>query len=71
MHVQTSPVAVAETAELLDKRQAAAIANVSTRSWERLCDAGKAPRPVRLSARLIRWRRSDISKWLASRCEAE
>ena len=51
--------------------EAAQIAGVSTRSWERLCDAGKAPRPARLSARLIRWRRTDISRWLDNGCEAE
>ena len=39
---------------------------LSVRAIRRLDSAGKLPRAVRLSRRCVRWRLSEIEKWLAA-----
>jgi len=53
---------------LLDAQAAADLAGVSRRTWARLVDAGKAPRPVRLG-RCVRWDRETLDRWIAGGCE--
>lgn len=55
--------------ELLPARDAARLAGVSTASWHRLCAAGKAPAPVRLSG-AVRWRRAELLAWISAGCLA-
>ena len=53
---------------LLDKRAVAALLLCSIRTVDRLADAGKMPRPVRVGA-LVRWRPEELAQWLADRCK--
>lgn len=59
----------AELAALLDVRTVAAMLDCSACHVYRLADAGRMPRPVKLGA-LVRWRREEISDWLAAGCQA-
>lgn len=51
---------------LLTKRQVAAIAQVHTRTVERLVARGALPAPVRVGTYAVRWRASDVRAWLAA-----
>jgi len=53
---------------LLDARQAAAQLGVSRSMFWTLHDSGKVPCPVRLSARVVRWRRDELAAWVAAGC---
>lgn len=52
---------------LVDVRAFAAILGSSPRNIWRLRDGGLCPRPIRIG-RLVRWRKSDIEKWIADGC---
>lgn len=38
---------------------------ISRESWRKLVNAGKAPRPVKLSGRCSMWPNAEIHRWLA------
>lgn len=52
---------------LLNARQAAALCNISPATWHRLSASGKNPAPVSINA-AVRWRRSDIERWVELGC---
>ena len=52
--------------ELLDARALARRWSTSVRTLRRLIAGGGAPRPVRISARVIRWRLSEVRRWEAA-----
>ena len=52
--------------QLLRVSEVAAMLGVHTRSVWRLASNGTIPRPVRLSLRLVRWRRADLERHLAT-----
>jgi excisionase family DNA binding protein len=52
---------------LLDVRAVARMLDCSWRHVYRMADAGRMPRPIRLNS-LVRWRKSDIDKWLSEGC---
>jgi len=54
-------------AELLNVGTVARLLNCSKRTVYRLSDRGALPPPVRLGA-LVRWRKSELMRWLASGC---
>lgn len=56
-------------AELISVRKVAELLGCSSRHIYRLCDAGKMPRPIKLGT-LVKWRRSELVKWLDSNCPA-
>jgi len=43
----------------------AELTGVCLRTWWRLVRRGKAPEPLRLSARMVRWRADEIAAWIA------
>jgi hypothetical protein len=47
------------------KATAAAMCGISTRLWERLLSAGKAPRPDAYAGRCPLWTRSTLEAWIA------
>lgn len=56
-------------AELLDAEAAAALVGISRASWDRMRSAGLVPAPVKLNGgTIIRWRRSELAKWIADGC---
>ena len=57
----------AVNAELLDVQAVATLLDCSARHVYRLVDAGRMPRPLKLGA-LVRWRRADVSGWIADGC---
>ena len=67
MTTATLPPADAPAAQLLDVRAVAALLDCSPRHVYRLSDAGRMPAPIRLGA-LVRWRRSELTDWLAAGC---
>lgn len=52
---------------LLDVRQVAELLGLSERSVWRMAACDELPRPVRIGARLQRWRLTDLERWLAKR----
>jgi predicted DNA-binding transcriptional regulator AlpA len=54
----------ADAAELLDAAAAARLLGISEPSLYRLRSAGKCPAPVKLSAGLVRWRRSELLDYI-------
>ena len=54
---------------LLSLSQIAELLSCSTRHVQRLADAGKMPKPVRLGV-LLRWPRQTINDWIADGCPA-
>ncbi len=59
---------VSEPAALLNVRQVAAMLGCSSRHVYRLADRGAMPRPTKLGDVLVRWRRSEIERWLNEGC---
>jgi excisionase family DNA binding protein len=55
------------SAAVLKKREAAKIAGISISTLERLIAAGKGPRVLRMSARRVAIRKTDLDVWLATR----
>jgi predicted DNA-binding transcriptional regulator AlpA len=53
--------------ELVDEREAASILCYSVRALQNWRHRGGGPDFVKVSARSIRYRRSDLEKWIASR----
>lgn len=52
-------------AELLTPTQAAALLGLGRTTFDALQAEGRiGPRPVRLSPRLIRWRRAELVEWI-------
>ena len=55
------------TPELLTPEQAAALLSVGRSTFDALqADGSIGPRPVRLSPRLVRWRRAELVEWVAA-----
>ncbi len=71
MSLSTSPSAdagrSAADAALLTVDDVAELLSVSPRTVRRMADSGAMPRPLKLAS-LVRWRRSDIDRWLADGC---
>ena len=57
---------IPETA-LLDINQVASILNCSSRHVQRMVDAGRMPKPLRLGY-LVRWDKSTIKEWISQGC---
>ena len=53
--------------ELLTAAESADMAGVAKRSWWRYVSSGRAPAPVRLGG-AVRWRRSELTEWIAAGC---
>jgi predicted DNA-binding transcriptional regulator AlpA len=53
---------------LLDVREVASRLGVSARQIWKLCASKRLPRPVRLS-RSVRWRESDLTRFIESGCD--
>jgi predicted DNA-binding transcriptional regulator AlpA len=51
---------------VVPRKQAASICGVSTDTLDRLSDKGEGPRRLKLSARRVGYRMSDIEAWLQS-----
>ena len=52
---------------LLRRRQVEEITSMSRSSIYRLMQDGQFPRPVKVGCAAVRWRVSDIMRWLTSR----
>ena len=59
---------VTMTPELLTTSEAARILNIGTRTLWRWSHSGRAPRPVVLSARCVRFKRAELLAWLEAGC---
>lgn len=53
---------------LLDAAQAAALCSVSRATWFAWQSAGFAPLPVLRRGRVVRWRRDELTAWVAAGC---
>ena len=56
------------TDRLIDAHAVADLLGISARSFRRMNDTGRAPRPIRVGPRLIRWRRDEIAAWIDAGC---
>jgi excisionase family DNA binding protein len=65
----TAPIKLADSVDpsLCDVRTVARMLDCSWRHIYRMADSGKMPRPIRLGS-LVRWRKTDIERWLAEGC---
>lgn len=52
---------------LLQAQEAANVARISRRQWDRMVSSGRAPAPVRLG-RLVRWRADELRAWVTAGC---
>jgi excisionase family DNA binding protein len=52
---------------LIDVRAVSVMLSCSWRHVYRMADAGRMPSPIRFGS-LVRWRKSDIERWLAEGC---
>lgn len=59
---------VVEASILVGAETAAAMCEVSVRTWRRLVSAGKVPRPVCIGGRIKRWNREELEGWIAAGC---
>jgi len=57
-----------DAAPLLTVKQVATRINCSQRTVYRLADSGDMPRPLKIGGWLVRWRASDIDKWIEAGC---
>ena len=62
--VQALPAPVAPPKPVLTLKEVANLLQVSSRSVQRLVDAGEFPAPVQIGANRPRWLRSAIDAWL-------
>jgi prophage regulatory protein len=53
--------------KVLDRKETAALLNVSTKTLDRLRSTGDFPQPVRVSERCIGWKVGTVAAWLAAR----
>src|SRR5262249_50699228 len=53
---------------LLTAEQAAKLLGISRATFWKLYSAGRIPRAIRLSARVVRWLREDLKTWVRNRC---
>ena len=53
--------------KLLRRDEVEDLVGLATTSIYRLMRAGSFPEPLRIGARAVRWRRSDLESWLAGR----
>ena len=53
--------------KLLRRDEVEDLVGLATTSVYRLMRAGSFPEPVRVGARAVRWRRSELEEWLAGR----
>jgi excisionase family DNA binding protein len=66
--MSTTPTTEAATgAELVDVNAVAELLGCSATSVRRMSEAGAMPAPVRLRT-LVRWRRAELTAWLAAGC---
>jgi predicted DNA-binding transcriptional regulator AlpA len=49
---------------MVNAEDAARLCGISKRHWNRLVSEGTAPRPIKFSRRLVRWRLSDLKEWV-------
>lgn len=50
---------------LIDDKTCASLGGICRSHWHKLVGAGRAPKPAIRSARLTRWRMSDVQAWIA------
>lgn len=53
---------------LIEVKEFARLIDVSTATLWRMRSAGKLPPEVKLSAGCVRWRRSDVERWVSLGC---
>jgi len=58
----------ARDAMLLKAEQVAALLSVSRAMFWKLHSQGRIPLPIRLSERVVRWRKQELVDWLAAGC---
>jgi excisionase family DNA binding protein len=68
--VGAQPASLAAAVEplLLTADQAAALCGVSPATWYRMASAGRSPASLRLSRGCVRWRRDELTGWIAAGC---
>jgi excisionase family DNA binding protein len=66
--MQSSAVQPSTGTALLSVRDVAELLKVSPRTVRRMSDAGRMPRPLRISS-LVRWDRESLLLWIAEGCK--
>jgi predicted DNA-binding transcriptional regulator AlpA len=64
----SSSPSIADKPPLLTAADVGTLLGVDERTVRRNSHAGKLPRPVRVTARCIRWRRDELWAWLQAGC---
>lgn len=63
-HLAAHAAAPCSGERLLAVRDVLALVRLSRSTWYELVRTGQAPRPLRVGARAVRWRASDLQAWL-------
>lgn len=66
--MQRSNPASPEVPVLIDARRAAELIHVSPATWFRMVAAGRTPAPIHLSPGCVRYRLSDLTRWIEAGC---
>jgi predicted DNA-binding transcriptional regulator AlpA len=62
-------LAMTEDDELMTEEQVAKLLTVSVSTVKRLRVSGEGPRHIRISERVVRYRRQDVLDWMRQRAE--
>jgi predicted DNA-binding transcriptional regulator AlpA len=54
----------------LDASEAAALIGIARSTFWKLHASGRTPAPLRMSGRVVRWRRAELAAWVAAGCPA-
>jgi predicted DNA-binding transcriptional regulator AlpA len=60
-------MAIPQELDILTRKEAAGLLRISDRSLMRLCEDGRGPRRLKLSARRIGFLREDVLDWVTNR----
>jgi excisionase family DNA binding protein len=60
---------MAEDEELMTEEEVAKLLTVSLSTVKRLRVSGEGPRSIRISTRVVRYRRQDVLDWMEQRAE--
>ena len=59
-----------DTSLTLNAEESAALVGISRSTFWKLYSQGRTPLPLRLGGRVVRWRREELTAWVAAGCPA-
>lgn len=60
---------VFDYSELLSKAEVLHYLHISRWVLDKLVSAGEFPKPIRISERIVKWRKNDVEQWIKDRSQ--